>query len=141
AVSRLLLPSRVRHSYTGKMGAVFIFVGALTVLFGAIAYGEVTAAAATGDAAAVQEAAVSAILGLIILLGINLGLVAATLFGDTAASLSTLAAKASRMGDGDLDVELETRREDEIGDLYAAFDEMRQSVRTSLEDHHHHHHH
>nr|2RM8_A Chain A, Sensory rhodopsin II transducer [Natronomonas pharaonis] len=38
------------------------------------------------------------------------------------------------MGDGDLDVELETRREDEIGDLYAAFDEMRQSVRTSLED-------
>ena len=130
-VSRLLLPSRIRESYTGKMGAVFVFVGAITALFGAVAYADVTTAA--GGPGAVQETAVSAILGLLILMVINLGFVAATLGGDTAASLSVLASKANRMGSGDLDVDLDTSREDEIGDLYDAFDGMRRSVRESLE--------
>jgi len=131
-VSRLLLPSRVRESYTGKMGAVFVFVGAITAVFGAVAYADVMTT--TGGAGAVEESAVSAILGLIVLMLINLGFVAATLGGDTAASLSVLAAKADRMGSGDLDVDLDTSREDEIGDLYAAFDGMRQSVRESLDE-------
>jgi methyl-accepting chemotaxis protein len=133
-VSRLLFPPRIRRSYTGKMGAAFVFVAALTVLFGGFAYSEVSAAVATGDPGAVQEAAISAILGLILLMLINLGFVAATLGSDTAASLSVLSSKAAQMGNGDLEVELDTPREDEIGDLYASFDEMRESVRRSIEE-------
>jgi len=131
-VSKLFLPSRVRESYTGKTGATFVFVGAVTVLFGAVALGEIMTA--TSGAGGVQEVAVSAILGLLVLMMINLGFVAATLGGNTAASLSALAAKANRMGEGDLDVDLETSRKDEIGDLYASFDGMRQSVKQSLEE-------
>jgi methyl-accepting chemotaxis protein len=131
-VSGLFLPARVRKSYTGKMGATFVFVGVVTVVFGAIAYAEIVTT--TGGAKAVQDAAVSAILGFLVLMVINLGFVAATLGGNTAASLSVLSSKATRMGDGDLDVDLETPREDEIGDLYDSFDGMRRSIRQSLDE-------
>ncbi|NGM67666.1 sensory rhodopsin II transducer [Natronolimnobius sp. AArcel1] len=133
-VARLLLPGRVRRNYTAKLGAIFTLVTVVTIVFGGVLYGEITAGIEAGDAAAVQNAAVSAILGLIVLTVINLGLVAATVGGNTAASLSALSTTAARMGDGDLEVDLETRREDEVGDLYNSFDEMRTSLRTSLEE-------
>ncbi len=105
----------------------------MTIAFGAVAYLEVVAATEVG-ASAVAERSTSAITGLIVLTVINLGLVAATVGGNTAASLSSLSATATRMGDGDLDVDLTSRRDDEIGDLYDSFDEMRRSLRSSLEE-------
>ena len=133
-VARILLPGRVRRSYTAKLGTMFALAIVVTVLFGAAVVSELAVAVETGEAAAVYEVAVSGILGLILFTAVNLGLIAATVGGNTAISLSTLSRKALQMGEGDLDVDLDTRRRDEIGDLYAAFDEMRTSLRESLRE-------
>jgi signal transduction histidine kinase len=40
--------------------------------------------------------------------------------------------RARRIGDGELDVNLETAREDEIGELYAEFDSMRDQLKSRI---------
>jgi len=49
-------------------------------------------------------------------------------------SLETLAGKADAMRRGELDVQLETDRADEIGRLFDAFDDMRDSLREQIAD-------
>ena len=50
------------------------------------------------------------------------------------ADLNRLAARAEQMGEGDLDVDLETTRKDEIGVLYSAFDEMRTDLKERISE-------
>ena len=71
---------------------------------------------------------------LLLLLATLLGFLAIglTLGKGTLDSLNVLSKRAKALEDGDLDVELETRREDEIGDLFAAFDSMRSSLREMI---------
>jgi len=76
----------------------------------------------------------SDLIGLILLAVINLGLVGVTIGGSTIASLRRLSAKAEAMADGDLDVDLETARNDEFGTLYSAFDNMRSNLQETLAD-------
>ncbi|MFC7071987.1 HAMP domain-containing protein [Halovenus rubra] len=49
-------------------------------------------------------------------------------------NLNTLASKAEEMGEGDLDVELETSRKDEIGVLYDEFDKMRGDLKQRISE-------
>ena len=72
------------------------------------------------------------LIGLILLAVINLGLVGVTIGSGTAVSLRRLAGRAETMADGDLDVDLQTIREDEIGTLYGSFDRMRESLRSKI---------
>ncbi|MFB6146593.1 MAG: methyl-accepting chemotaxis protein [Halobacteriaceae archaeon] len=72
----------------------------------------------------------SSLAGLVLMGVISLAVVGATIGSSTAISLQRLAEKARQMADGDLDATLETRRDDEIGTLYATFDDLR----TSLQD-------
>jgi len=72
------------------------------------------------------------LLGLVLLAVINLGLIGVTIGSNTALSLRRLANRASEMGAGDLEVDLTTQREDEIGTLYRAFAEMRDSLRAKI---------
>ncbi|MEY7851017.1 methyl-accepting chemotaxis protein [Natrarchaeobius sp. A-rgal3] len=53
---------------------------------------------------------------------------------NTARSINRLSHRASRMEAGDLDVDLETDRVDEIGQLYVAFDNMRRSLRDRIDE-------
>jgi methyl-accepting chemotaxis protein len=76
----------------------------------------------------------SDLIGLVLLAVINLGLVGVTIGSNTIVSLNRLVARAERMGDGDLDVDLSTTRSDELGSLYRAFDSMRESLRETLEE-------
>ncbi|WP_267163469.1 HAMP domain-containing protein [Halovenus salina] len=46
--------------------------------------------------------------------------------------LNTLASRAEAMGEGDLDVDLETSRKDEIGILYDEFDDMRGDLKERI---------
>jgi signal transduction histidine kinase len=46
--------------------------------------------------------------------------------------LSRLVRKAERMAEGNLDVDLRTRRRDEVGTLYREFDEMRAGLKSRL---------
>ncbi|OVE83029.1 methyl-accepting chemotaxis protein [Natronolimnobius baerhuensis] len=53
---------------------------------------------------------------------------------NTARSINRLREQAAEMERGNLDVDLETDRVDEIGQLYLAFDNMRRSLRTQIDE-------
>ena len=63
-----------------------------------------------------------------------IGLIGAVLGRNTAVSIDRLTDKASKMEEGDLDVDLETKRVDNIGRLYNGFDSMRVALREQIEE-------
>jgi methyl-accepting chemotaxis protein len=65
---------------------------------------------------------------------LGFGAIGATVGRNTISELGTLADKAKRIEDGELDVDLETNHRDELGELYSAFDNMRDSIRAELND-------
>ena len=74
----------------------------------------------------------SDLVGLVLLAVINLGLVGVTIGSNTIISLRRVSGRAQAMADGDLDVDLRTTRDDEIGTLYRSFAEMRDSIREKI---------
>jgi methyl-accepting chemotaxis protein len=74
------------------------------------------------------------LLGLILLAVINLGLVGVTVGVNTITSLQRVSECAHQMGSGNLDVDLSTPREDEIGTLYRSFGRMRDSLRDMIQE-------
>lgn len=65
---------------------------------------------------------------------LGLGVVGVFVGRNTTRSIRDLVATADEFKDGQLDADLSTDRVDEIGQLYAAFDDMRHSLKTSLTD-------
>lgn len=63
-----------------------------------------------------------------------IGLIGAVLGRNTAVSIDRLTGKAGKMEDGNLDVDLETKRVDNIGRLYNGFDSMRVALREQIEE-------
>ncbi|MXV64524.1 HAMP domain-containing protein [Natronorubrum sp. JWXQ-INN-674] len=63
-----------------------------------------------------------------------IGLIGAVLGRNTAVSIDRLTHKASKMEEGDLNVDLETKRVDNIGRLYDGFDSMRIALREQIEE-------
>jgi methyl-accepting chemotaxis protein len=63
-------------------------------------------------------------------------LLGVTLVGGRSAirDLNVLANRAEAMGEGDLDVDLETSRKDEIGVLYTTFDDMRTDLKERISE-------
>jgi len=74
----------------------------------------------------------SDLVGLVLLAIINLGLVGVTIGSNTIVSLRRVSERAESIADGDLDVDLATTREDEIGALYRSFQDMRDSIREQI---------
>ncbi|SDJ39746.1 methyl-accepting chemotaxis protein [Halovenus aranensis] len=76
-----------------------------------------------------QSFVVTMLLTFVILIGV-------TLVGGrlTTKELERLVDRARAMGDGDLDVELQTTRRDEIGDLYEEFDTMRVQLKDRISE-------
>ncbi|WP_090382229.1 methyl-accepting chemotaxis protein [Natronobacterium texcoconense] len=65
---------------------------------------------------------------------LTIGLIGAVLGRNTSRSIDKLTRKAERMEGGDLAVELETKRIDNIGRLYKGFDSMRDALREQIEE-------
>ena len=65
---------------------------------------------------------------------VGFGLVAGYVARDTTRTLDRLTTKARALDDGDLDVDLDSRRRDEFGRLFGAFASMRDSIRTSIQE-------
>jgi len=63
-----------------------------------------------------------------------LGIMGVVLGRQTVTPLRRLRSKAQSMEEGDLDVDLESGRKDEIGQLYQAFDSMRLSLREQIQE-------
>ncbi|TKX73565.1 methyl-accepting chemotaxis protein [Halorubrum sp. GN11_10-6_MGM] len=64
---------------------------------------------------------------------VGLGLLGATLGRGTVVELNRLRGRAAALADGDLDVDFDTDRRDEFGDLSAAFATMRDSLREQIQ--------
>jgi signal transduction histidine kinase len=74
-------------------------------------------------------------MGLVLLaVVLGVGLVAGTVGRDTVRAVGDLADHARRLTDGDLDEPVVADREDELGDLFEAFDEMRQSLARQIDE-------
>ncbi|MFC7231753.1 methyl-accepting chemotaxis protein [Saliphagus sp. GCM10025308] len=74
------------------------------------------------------------VLAMLLVSLLALGLVAVVLGRQTVAPLGRLRDRAADMERGDLEVDLETNRVDEIGQLFVAFDSMRTSLREQIRE-------
>jgi len=117
----------IRDSYATKLTLSLAGVVALATAAGILVYFQ--ARSLFGSEATVIG---SSILGLILLTVISLALIGVTIGSNTIIALRRLTTKADQMADGDLDVDLDTTRTDEIGQLHRAFDLMRRSLREQI---------
>jgi len=117
----------IRDSYAAKLTLSLLGVVGIVVVAGLFVHIEAVEALGAESAALASD-----ILGLILLTVVSLALIGVTIGSQTIISLRHLAGKADRMADGDLDVDLETTRADEIGQLYRSFDSMRRSLRQEI---------
>jgi methyl-accepting chemotaxis protein len=90
--------------------------------------------AALGDASSALSGTQTALLTILAVALLALGGFGAVIGYQTIRPLSKLRDRAERMEEGDLDVELETKREDEIGRLYGSFAAMRDSLRERIRE-------
>ncbi|WP_049906444.1 methyl-accepting chemotaxis protein [Halorubrum tebenquichense] len=119
---------RVRSSYGTRLALSLVAVTGVSVAYGAVVYLRATE---LGPAGAEVR---SGLVGMSLLTVIGLALIGVTVGSNTVIALRQLTGKADRMADGDLAVELESGRPDEIGRLFGAFDEMRGSLRSEIDD-------
>ena len=118
----------IRDSYAAKLTLSLGGVVALATASGLLVYLQATEVA--GSQAGIIG---SSILGLILITVISLALIGVTIGSNTIIALRRLTTKANQMAEGDLDVDLKTKRADEIGTLHVAFDSMRQSLRDQID--------
>jgi methyl-accepting chemotaxis protein len=122
--------SGIRGSYVTKFGAGVAVVAVLVVAMAANLY---TGLAPQLDPAARQRL-LSGLIGLLLIFGVGVAFVVATVGRESITSMRVLSDRAERMERGDLDVDLSTPKTDEVGRLYAALDGMRGVLRTRIED-------
>lgn len=80
-----------------------------------------------------SEIVTSGILTMILVSTVSLALIGGTIGSNTSIHLKRLSEKARKMGDGDLEVEFESDRSDEVGQLYESLDNTRVSLKENIE--------
>ncbi|WP_247003306.1 methyl-accepting chemotaxis protein [Halosolutus gelatinilyticus] len=91
-------------------------------------------AVSTEQAFAVRDEVGRYVATIVLVSLVALGAVALVLGRQTVSPLARLRERAERMEAGDLDVTLASRREDEIGQLFAAFANMRDALRAQIRE-------
>jgi methyl-accepting chemotaxis protein len=86
------------------------------------------------NALALQEEITQLVGGLLLVSLVGLGVVGIVVSRSTTGAIRQLARNAEELEAGNLDIELESDRTDEIGQLYDAFDSMRRSLKGSLDE-------
>jgi methyl-accepting chemotaxis protein len=84
------------------------------------------------SAFAMRDTVGTSLLAMLLIGLVVLGGVAVVVGRRVGGTLGRLTARAKAIGRGDLDVDLETDRADEFGDLFVAFDSMRTSLRDQI---------
>ena len=118
----------IRSSYGAKLALSLVGVTGVSVSYGAVVY------VRAGSIGAAGTDVRSGLIGMTLLTVIGLALIGVTIGSNTVISLRQLTMKAEQMADGDLDVTLDSGRTDELGQLFAAFDEMRESLRSEIKN-------
>ncbi|WP_277542593.1 methyl-accepting chemotaxis protein [Haloarcula laminariae] len=94
----------------------------------------VTRRVPTDTAYQLQQTVSTQLLALLAVLLGGLLVVGLTLGRNTVRSVRDLSQRAQTVRDGDLDAPIESGREDEIGELYASFDAMRESLKQRIDE-------
>ncbi|WP_439026019.1 methyl-accepting chemotaxis protein [Haloarchaeobius sp. DT45] len=94
----------------------------------------VSARVPTSEAYALQHSISNQMLVLVGVVFASMGLIGLTLGRNTIVSMKQLSNSARELQSGNLDSDVPTQRADEIGDLGRAFDEMRESLKTRIEE-------
>lgn len=116
-----------RQRFATRLVLALAGAGLAILAFGGVVYVEVIVPI---EDAAVRSSVLSGFVGLLLTAAISLALVGVTVGSNTAITLRLLSSKARQMEEGNMDVDLETDRDDEIGVLA----ESLASMRDSLED-------
>jgi methyl-accepting chemotaxis protein len=118
----------LRNSYVTKFGAGLLLLMLFGSMAGVNAYVDIA-----GQLTAAQRAELlSGILTTLLSFFVALAFVAATLGRETLDALKILTERAREMERGDLDVEVDTNRSDELGELYQSFAAMRDALRARI---------
>lgn len=117
-------------SYVTKFGVGLALIVLVVVMAGANVY----TGLAPQIAPAVRAELLSGILSILIVFVIALAFLVTTLGRESLSSLTNLTRRAQRMERGDLDVELNTSKNDEVGQLYRSFAAMRDALRTRIRE-------
>lgn len=120
----------VASSYVTKFGVGLALIVLVVVMAGANVY----TGLAPQIAPAVRAELLSGILSILIVFVIALAFLVTTLGRESLSSLTNLTRRAQRMERGDLDVELNTSKNDEVGQLYRSFAAMRDALRTRIRE-------
>ena len=124
------LPKTVSENYSLKISMALVGVLLLTlawlVLF--------TVYVVEGNPDELEDRAVAAMTGSMIIFTMHVGTIGIVLGGNAALRVRELGEVTGRIGAGDFDVDLETDRDDEFGQLYRAVDDMRRSLAETLND-------
>ncbi|OIB56210.1 HAMP domain-containing protein [Natrialba sp. SSL1] len=128
--AEFLTPDRIRQQYSLKIASALGLVVAVTLAFGVLFGIHIT----TGSSTGLENRAIAALTGILVIFSINLGLVGIILGGNIALALRQLGSKAEEIGNGNFDIDLTTSRVDEVGSLYDTVGGMRDSLETTLEE-------
>lgn len=119
---------QLRNSYVTKFGLGLALLTVLVSAAGVNAYVDLA-----GDLSAAQRAElVSSLLTIMLSFFVALAFVAATFGRESLDALQVLTERAREMERGDLDVQVETNRSDELGELYQSFAAMRDALRARI---------
>lgn len=117
--------------YANRLALSLGAAGLAIVVYGVIAYVEVVAPI---EDPGVRATVLSGYVGMVLTAFISLALIGVTTGSNTAIRLRLLSRKAERMRDGDMDVNLETERGDELGDLTRSLASMRDTLDRRLDE-------
>jgi methyl-accepting chemotaxis protein len=120
-------PSWIRTSYIIKFG---LGVGLVLLLVAAASLNTLYNVAPLLEGS--DGKLVSGILTIVLSLLITSAFITATLGRETLSALTVLSARAKEMEGGNLDVDLQTNRDGELGDLYRSFEAMRDALRGRI---------
>jgi methyl-accepting chemotaxis protein len=123
--------SGLRGRYTNRLVGALAGAGVAILAFAAVAYVLVVAPI---EDPALRRSVLSGFVGLVLTAFVSLALVGVTVGSNTAITLRLLSEKATRMEQGDMDVELATEREDEFGQLAGSLASMRDSLGRRIEE-------
>jgi signal transduction histidine kinase len=90
--------------------------------------------AAEDEAYLLRSNIISDLITLLLVSLVGLALLGLVFAGGTVRSINKLAERVKALEQGDLDVPLQTSREDEIGRLYSGFESMRKSLRDQIDE-------
>lgn len=121
---------RTANSYFTKLSIGGAFLTLLVVAASANTYANL----APQLSASARADLLSGLVSIVFVFVIASLFLAATIGRESLVSLNTLSARARQMERGDLDVDLETSRTDEIGELYKSFAAVRDALRARIRE-------